>query len=146
MLAIYSGQIGSFSSQDLSLFFIIWELKLILVLSTFYLCREERNVSIQLLSLFCILHGVPFSYWWEFGPSTQVFSWDWSGLWPMWVVSLLAQVCSCYSGRSGLLGSNPIDILWKKAITLQLLVWNCWMILVAANALWDDSFALSSPS
>ncbi|KAJ0618168.1 putative NADH:ubiquinone oxidoreductase [Helianthus annuus] len=31
MLAMYSGQIGSFSSQDLLLFFIMWELELILV-------------------------------------------------------------------------------------------------------------------
>ena len=57
MLAMYSGQIGLFASRDLLLFFIMWELELIpvyLLLSMWV----ERNVCIQLKSLFCILQEV----------------------------------------------------------------------------------------
>ncbi|XVF86483.1 hypothetical protein PTKIN_Ptkin18bG0043900 [Pterospermum kingtungense] len=61
MLAIYSGQIGSFSSRDLLLFFIMWEFKLIFV----YLLLSmwgERNVYTRLQNLFCTLQGVSFFY------------------------------------------------------------------------------------
>ena len=65
MLAMYSGQIGLFSSRDLLLFFIMWELELIPV----YLLISMwggRNACIQLQSLFCTLREAPFFYYWEF--------------------------------------------------------------------------------
>ncbi|KAL2971426.1 hypothetical protein AAZX31_15G195500 [Glycine max] len=65
MLAMYSGQIGTFSSQDILLFFIMWELELIpvyLLLSMWV----EKIVCIQLQSLFCTLREVLFFHYWEF--------------------------------------------------------------------------------
>ena len=59
MLAMYSGQIGSFSSRDLLLFFIMWELELIPVYLLFP-CGEGRNVCTPLQSLFCTPRGAPF--------------------------------------------------------------------------------------
>uniref|UniRef100_A0A1Y3BU67 Putative NADH:quinone oxidoreductase/Mrp antiporter, membrane subunit n=1 Tax=Helianthus annuus TaxID=4232 RepID=A0A1Y3BU67_HELAN len=45
MLAMYSGQIGSFSSRDLLLFFIMWELELIPVyLLSIHVGRKETSL------------------------------------------------------------------------------------------------------
>ena len=71
MLAMYSGQIGLFSSRDLLLFFIMWELELIPV----YLLISVwggRNACIQLQSLFCTLREAPFFYYWEFWVSVYM--------------------------------------------------------------------------
>lgn len=61
MLAMYSGQIGLFSSQNLLLFFIMWELELIPVYLLLAMWGES-NVCIQLQNLFCILQEVLFFY------------------------------------------------------------------------------------
>ncbi|KAJ6916944.1 hypothetical protein NC652_019371 [Populus alba x Populus x berolinensis] len=57
MLAMYSGQIGLFSSQNLLLFFIMWELELIPVYLLLAMWGGGgSNICIQLQNLFCILY------------------------------------------------------------------------------------------
>ncbi|RYQ91372.1 hypothetical protein Ahy_B09g097265 [Arachis hypogaea] len=63
MLAMYSGQIGPFSCQDFLLFFIMWELELIPVYILLSMWGGgERNVCIQLQSLFYTLREALFFY------------------------------------------------------------------------------------
>jgi NAD(P)H-quinone oxidoreductase subunit 4 len=61
MLAMYSGQIGLFSSRDLLLFFLMWELELIPI----YLLVSMwggKNVFTRLQNLFCTRRGAPFFF------------------------------------------------------------------------------------